>query len=583
MTDDVFTNAEVSELFDTIADLMEILGEDRFRIIAYRKAGVALRAVMVPLVDLYERQQLQRIDGLTKGMAEKVNELYATGAIEYYSRLKERMPVGVRELLRVPHIGPRTAGRLYNELGIAGLAQLSAAIDAGTIKQIKGIGERTLDGIREGIAAVADREERTLLLHAYEVSQRITAAIQSLPAVGQVLPVGSLRRGMTTIGDLDILVMTDRPDTVIGQLMHLEHWMRPQADAQRLRAVLHNGMEVDIQCVDPQHWGSALVVTTGSTSHVDWLSHRAAQRGLRLAYDGLWADAQRVGSHDEASLYATLELPWVAPELREWYSHDDRWDDAHSSTFERHHMRSDLHMHTTWSDGSADIATMAESARARGYSHAAITDHGALIGITNGLDTKRLRAQQLEIAALNASYTAAGIDFRLLHGVEVDILVDGSLALPDEILHELDIVVASPHVNLRQTPAIATQRILRAIQHPAVDIIGHPRGRILGGRLGAPVDMPAVIAAAATQQVALEVNSGPDRLDIDGELVRDVVSAGGLITVNSDAHDPANHAWIEQGITTARRGGVPAARVINTWERAQLTTFLRRPREKGSI
>ncbi|MFM2310723.1 MAG: hypothetical protein RLY87_2845 [Chloroflexota bacterium] len=578
MTDDVFTNAEVSELFDTIADLMEILGEDRFRIIAYRKAGAALQTVTVPLVDLYERQQLQRIDGLSKGMAEKVYELFSTGAIEYYSRLKERMPVGVRELLRVPHIGPRTAGRLYNELGIAGLAQLSAAIESGHIKKIKGIGERTLEGIREGIAAVADREERTLLLHAYEVAQRITTTIQSLPDVIQVLPVGSLRRGLTTIGDLDVLIQTDRPDAVMAQLVQLEHWMRPNVNGARLTAVLHNGMDVDIQCVQPHSWGSALVMTTGSRDHVAWLSQRAQERQLRLSYDGLWSGAQRVASHDEASLYQALELSWVAPELRDWYTHHERWDDAHRHTVERTQMVSDLHMHTTWSDGSADIATMAESARTRGYTHAAITDHGALIGITNGLDTKRLRAQQLEIAALNASYGAAGIDFRLLHGVEVDILVDGSLALPDEILHELDIVVASPHVNLRQTPDVATNRILRAIRHPAVDIIGHPRGRILGGRLGAPVDMQAVIAEAATHQVALEVNSGPDRLDIDGDLVRDVVRAGGLITINSDAHDPANHAWIEQGITTARRGGVPAQHVINTWERDRLQTFLRRTR-----
>jgi len=578
MTDDVFTNAEVSELFDTIADLMEILGEDRFRIIAYRKAGAALHAVTVPLADLYERQQLQRIDGLSKGMAEKVYELFSTGAIEYYSRLKERMPVGVRELLRVPHIGPRTAGRLYNELGIAGLAQLSAAIDSGHIKKIKGIGERTLEGIREGIAAVADREERTLLLHAYDVAQRITATIKTLPDVMQVLPVGSLRRGLTTIGDLDLLIQTDRPDAVLALLHQLDHWMRPVVDGAHLTAVLHNGMDVDIQCVAPHAWGSALVVATGSRDHVAWLMQRAQERDMRLAYDGLWSGAQRIASHDEASLYQALELAWVAPELRDWYTDPARWDDAHTRTFERHQMRSDLHMHTTWSDGSADIATMAESARARGYTHAAITDHGALIGITNGLDTKRLRAQQLEIAALNASYAAAGVDFRLLHGVEVDILVDGSLALPDEILHELDIVVASPHVNLRQTPEVATNRILRAIRHPAVDLIGHPRGRILGGRLGAPVDMHAVIAEAAAHQVALEVNSGPDRLDIDGDLVRDVVRAGGLITVNSDAHDPANHTWIEQGITTARRGGVPAELVINTWERDKLQTHLRRTR-----
>ena len=578
MSDIQFSNKDVYELFDTIADLMEILGEDRFRIVAYRKASAALRAVTVPLSDLSERQQLQRIDGLTKGMAEKVAELFATGAVEYYSRLKERMPVGVRELLRVPHIGPRTAGRLYNELGIAGLAQLSYAIDSGEIKRIKGIGERTLEGIREGIAAVADREERTLLLHAHEVSHRIAAALADIPGVQQALAVGSLRRGMTTIGDLDILIQTEDPTGVVERLDGVSHWIRPRVEVHRLRGLLHNGMEIDIQCVDPSWWGSALVVATGSSSHVGWLAERAAQRGWQLAFDGLWDGARRVASHDEVSLYAALELPWIAPEVREWYSADERWDAQYMVGFERQHMRADLHMHTTWSDGNADIKTMAESARARGYSHAAITDHGALIGITNGLDTKRLRAQRVEIATVNASYAAAGIDFRVLHGVEVDILVDGSLALPDEILHELDIVVASPHINLRQSPEVATERILRAICHPAVDLIGHPRGRIIGGRLGAPVDMQQVITAAAAHQVALEVNSGPDRLDIDGDLVREVVRAGGLVSVNSDAHDPSNHDWIEQGVVTARRGGVAAAHVINTWSLGDLQAFLARPR-----
>jgi DNA polymerase (family 10) len=241
-------------------------------------------------------------------------------------------------------------------------------------------------------------------------------------------------------------------------------------------------------------------------------------------------------------------------------------------------MHSDLHMHTTWSDGSADIRTMAESARAYGYRHIAITDHGALIGVTNGLDVKRLRKQKVEIDAINADYAASGIDFHMLAGVEVDILVDGSLALPDAILHELDIVVASPHVHLRQTPEIATQRIIRAIQHPAVDIIGHPRGRILGGRLGAPVDLHAVIEVAVQQGVALEVNAGPDRLDIDGEWVREVINRGGVISINSDAHAPANHAWIHQGIATARRGGATPERVINTWDLDRLRRYTKRSR-----
>jgi DNA polymerase (family 10) len=282
---------------------------------------------------------------------------------------------------------------------------------------------------------------------------------------------------------------------------------------------------------------------------------------------------------DEHEIYAALELPWIPPEVREWYQSDaDLAVPLPHQLIQHSDMCSDLHMHTTWSDGSADIRTMAESARTHGYRHIAITDHGALIGVTNGLDVKRLRKQKVEIDAINADYRAAGIDFHILAGVEVDILVDGSLALPDTILHELDIVVASPHIHLRQTPEIATQRIVRAIQHPAVDIIGHPRGRILGGRLGAPVDLHTVIDEAVQHGVALEVNSGPDRLDIDGEWVRAVMQRGGLISINSDAHAPANHAWIHQGVATARRGGATPAQVINAWNVDRLQRYLQRSR-----
>lgn len=579
MSDSLFTNKDVYELFDAIADLMEILGEDRFRILAYRRASQALQAVEQPLYEIFQRDRLNKIDGLSKGMAEKVAELFVTGDIEYYSRLQERMPVGVRELLRVPHIGPRTAGRLYNELGIAGLTELQHALEQGQLRQIKGIGERTLAGIRDGIAAVSDREQRTLLLHAWESGLRLQHEIADLSHVLRVSWAGSLRRGQTTIGDLNLVVMSDQPDTVVRQLATLNMWMRAHVDDHQLSAVLPNGMALDLVVVEPHAWGATLLLRTGSHQHINWIHQRAAQRDYQLSLDGVMHAGRRMPLADEHEIYTALELPWIPPEIREWYQSDaDVSVPLPHQLIQHHDMQSDLHMHTTWSDGSADIRTMAESARAYGYRHIAITDHGALIGVTNGLDVKRLRQQRVEIDAVNAEYAAAGIDFVLLAGVEVDILVDGSLALPDAILHELDIVVASPHIHLRQTPEIATQRIMRAIQHPAVDIIGHPRGRILGGRLGAPVDMDAVINEAVKHGVALEVNSGPDRLDIDGDLVRAVMHRGGVISINSDAHAPANHGWIHQGVATARRGGATPDRVINTWNVDQLRRYTKRSR-----
>jgi len=579
MSDALFTNKDVYELFDAIADLMEILGEDRFRILAYRRASLALQAVELPLFDVFQRDRLHKIDGLSKGMAEKVAELFVTGDIEYYSRLQERMPVGVRELLRVPHIGPRTAGRLYNELGIAGLTDLQFALEQGRLRQIKGIGERTLAGIRDGIAAVSGREQRTLLLHAWESGLRLQNEIADLSHVLRVSWAGSLRRGQTTIGDLDLVVMSDQPDTVLRQLLDMKLWMRAHVDTQRLNAVLPNGMELDLLVVEPQAWGAALLLSTGSRQHVEWVQQRATHRDYQLSTHGVMRSGRLTPLVDEHEIYTALELPWIPPEVREWYQRDaDVMVPLPHQLIQHSDMHSDLHMHTTWSDGSADIRTMAESARAYGYRHIAITDHGALIGVTNGLDVKRLRKQKVEIDAINADYAASGIDFHMLAGVEVDILVDGSLALPDAILHELDIVVASPHIHLRQTPEIATQRIIRAIQHPAVDIIGHPRGRILGGRLGAPVDLHAVIEVAVQQGVALEVNAGPDRLDIDGEWVREVINRGGVISINSDAHAPANHAWIHQGIATARRGGATPERVINTWDLDRLRRYTKRSR-----
>lgn len=573
----MLTNREVADIFRAIADALEIQGEDRYRFLSYRRLGDTLAALPEPLDAYAARGEVDSIPGVGKVLAAKIDELLTTGQLQFYERLKQQLPPGVLDLLRVPEIGPRTAGRLYRELGIDSLDALRAAVEAGRLHSLKGFGPKSEQKILQGLDFLAQSSHRLLLGEALSLAERLLADVQAAcPAVQRCAYAGSLRRGRSTIGDIDLLAAADDGAAVIAAFTRLPLVGRVESAGDvKATVVLHSGPSADLLVVPPPQWGSALQHFTGSKQHNIQFRELAKAQGLSFSEHGFRrGDGSLIECASEDEVYSTLGLPLIAPELREGLGEfEAARDGTLPALLTAGQIRADLHMHSTWSDGNESIATMAEAARKRGYSHIAITDHSAYLGITGGLTAARLREQAAEVAALNAGFAQEGSPFRILHGIEVDITPDGSLALPDEALEPLDLVIASLHVSLRQEREQATERLLRAISNPHVDIIGHPTGRILGGRSGADLDMEQVFAAAAAHGTALEINSGPERLDLDAEQARRALECGVLLAIDSDAHDPAHLASIGLGVTIARRGWASAEQVLNCWERERLLAW----------
>jgi DNA polymerase (family 10) len=578
------TNREIADVFYAIADTMEILGEDRFRTQAYRRAGDALVDLAEPLASYRSRGTLEAIPGVGKAIADKIRELLDTGQLQFYEKLRAKVPAGVLELLHVPNVGPRMAGRLYTELGITSMAELKSAAESGKLNGVKGFGAKTVASILQGIAAAEGRDRRTLLIDALRAAESLIDALRAAaPETREATYAGSLRRGRETIGDLDILAAADDPAAVVQAFIELPLVARVESSGgEKATVYLHNGLQADLIALPPAMWGAALQHFTGGKAHNIRFRELALARGLSFSEHGFKrADGSLLTCATEEQVYETIGLPWIPPEIREQSGEFEAARDGRLPRLvELADLKADLHMHSTWSDGKASIREMAAAARTHGYRYIAITDHSAYLGVTNGLDTARLRQQAAEVAALNAEFADAGDTFRILRGIEVDITADGSLALPDDVLADLDIVVASPHVSLRQPIEQATERLLRAIRNPHVDIIGHPTGRLIGERMGAEIDLDAIGRAAAATGTLLEVNSGPDRLDLDAPSVRRVLELGARIAIDSDSHHPDNLSWIRLGVITARRGWAEAKDVANTWELEQLMEWIERKNAK---
>lgn len=575
------SNREVADVFLGVADRMEILGEDKFRLLAYRRAGEAIADLPMPLADYRARGALDEIPGIGKTIAEKIGTLLDTGALPLAERLRSQVPDGVMALLRVPDLGPGRVARLYKELGITSVDELRAAVAASKVRGLKGFGPKMEERIGQGLAAMGDEERRVLLGQALATAEELIAQLRrAAPALADVAYTGSLRRARATIGDVDLLAAAEDTAAVTAAFTAL-----PLASAVishgdvKASVTLHNGQRADLLVVAPRRWGSALQHFTGSKEHNIHFRRLAQERGLTFSEQGFArSDGTLVECATEEEVYAQLGLAWIPPELREdWGELEAAAAGPLPRLVEPADIRADLHMHSRWSDGRVTIADMAAAAEARGLEYIAITDHSAYLGVTGGVDAARLREQAAEVAAVNAAFQGRGSPFRVLHGVEVDITPDGELALPDEALARLDLVIASLHVSLRQPREQVTARLLRAINNPHVDIIAHPTGRILNRRPGADLDMEAVFEAAAATGTLLEVNSGPDRLDLDAGHVRRALELGVDLTVNTDAHHPDDLAWMRLGLLTARRGWAPAERVVNTWTLERLRERLGRP------
>lgn len=573
------SNRDVADVFLGIAARMEILGEDKFRLLAYRRAGEAIADLPMPLADYRSRGVLEEIPGIGKTIADKVATLLDTGALPLAEKLRAQVPDGVIDLLRVPDLGPSRAARLHKELGIGGLDDLRAAVAEGKLRGLKGFGAKSEERIAAGLAGLADDEQRILMSQALATAEGLIEALRrALPGLAQIAYTGSLRRARPTIGDIDLLAAADDTGAVTAAFTALPQVARVLGSGDtKASALIHAGLRVDLLVVAPSRWGSALQHFTGSKDHNVRFRTMVKERGYTFSEQGYAAeDGALTECATEEEVYAFAGLPWIPPEIREDAGEFEAAAAGRlPALIALDQLRADLHMHSRWSDGRATIAEMAAAARARGHAYIAITDHSAYLGVTGGVDAARLREQAAEVAAVNAEYEGRGDSFRVLHGCEVDITPDGALALPDEALAPLDLVVASLHVSLRQPREQATARLLRAISNPHVDIIGHPTGRILNRRPGADLDMEAVLKAAAERGVLMEINSGPDRLDLDAGHVRRALELGVDLTINSDAHHPDDLAWQRLGALTARRGWAAAERVVNTWPLERLLARLR--------
>jgi len=569
-------NQQVAHVFATIAQILEIKGENIHKVLAYRRAAENITVLGQDINELWRAAELTSIPGIGKAIAAKIDELLRTGRLEFLERLSAEVPAGVVEMLGIPDVGPKTAARLWQELGLTSIEDVERAARAGKIRTLPRMGAKTEAKILSGIKALQRRSGRTLLGVAWPLAAAMLDELTALPGVSAGSVAGSLRRMRDTIGDIDLLIAAPAGDA--GDIM--AHFCQmPQvyevllSGATKTSIRTHDGVQVDLRVLDPTRWGTALQYFTGSQAHNVRLRERARKQGLSLSENSFKReDGSEILCAAEAEVYAILGLPWIPPELRE-----DRgeFDGPLPELITMEDVRGDLQMHSTWSDGTNTIDELAQAALARGLSYILLTDHSQSLGIAGGLSTEDLRRQRAEIDAVNERL---GGKLRVLAGVEVEIKSDGSLDYPDEVLAELDLVVASLHTGLRSGRAKTTERMLAAIRNPHVDIIAHPTGRLIGQREGADLDIEAIFQAAAATGTALEINADTHRLDLSDVHARRAVELGVKLTLGSDAHEASHVGGLVYGVATARRGWVTAADVINTWPLDKVLAWANRTR-----
>lgn len=575
MTQKRYSNQDLADIFQTIANLLEIKGEVIYKILAYRKAAECLRDYGGNVYDVWQEGKLTDIPGVGKAISEKIDELYTTGQLEFLDKLSAEVPPSLAEMLEVPDLGPKKVALFWKELGITDLADLEAAARGGDLQELPGMGEKSEAKILAGIESLSRRTTRTPLWKAWPAAEDLLARLRQIPGVEIAVAGGSLRRMRETVGDLDLLVAAEDSSPVMEAFTNLPEVLQVIGSGKTKSSVeFNNGLRAQLWVHPPERFGTALQYASGSKDHNVRLRELAIKQGLSLSEHAFTRqDQSEILCANEEQVYEVLGIPWIPPEARE-----DRGEVQAALAgelpdfIELSDIQSELHTHSTWSDGKISIKEMAIAARNHGYKALAITDHSPSLGITQGVTVEDFKKQRAEI---DSAQKDLGDSILILQGSEVEIKADGTLDYPDQVLAELDIVFASLHVSLRQPREQVTQRLLNAIQNPHVDVIGHPTGRLIPDREGADLDMEAVFAAAAQSGVAMEINAHPMRLDLNDIHARQAIEMGILLSINTDAHSPGELDLMHFGVATARRGWVEAKHVINTWEPERLLSWLR--------
>ena len=567
-------NADVAAVFEEMADLLEIEGANPFRVRAYRFAARTLRDLPAEVEEMVAKgEDLTSLPGIGDDLAGKIKEILSTGTAAALEAQRKRVPATLAELLRIPGLGPKRVKRLAHELKIRSLSELQTAAKEGRVRTLSGFGEKTEQHILDALAtrlAEAPRVQRAVAIPSAEA---LVAYLEQSSGVSRVIAAGSYRRGLETIGDLDILVTAPAGRTVMDRFVAYQEVRDVLAHGATKSSVrLQSGLQVDLRVVPQESYGAALLYFTGSKAHNVVLRQLAQQRGLKLNEYGVFRGDKPVAGETEESVYASLGLPWIPPELREGRGEIDAAKAGRlPHLVDLQDLKGDLHAHTKATDGRNSLPEMAEAARLRGLRYFAITDHSRRLTMAKGLDSARLLQQMEDIDQLNA--TLSGIT--ILKGIEVDILEDGSLDLPDEVLGRLDLVVGAVHSRFNLSNRRQTERIMKAMDHPHFSILAHPGGRLIGRREPYEVDMLRIIRKARERRCFLEINAHPERLDLTDIYCRMAKEEGVLLAVNTDAHSMLDLENARFGIGQARRGWLEKSDVLNTRSYAELRNLLK--------
>jgi DNA polymerase (family 10) len=570
-------NKEIARVLFETADLMEIAAEDGFRIRSYRNGATAVEGYPERIGDILRdpARKVTDIPGIGKGLAQVLHEIVERGSCDRRDLLLEKFPPTALEFLKIQGLGPKGIALIFEHFRISTIDELERLCQEQKLRTLPRMGAKLEEKVLRSIAGYRQRSGRYLLSYAETMAVELIEDLRQAPGVDAVTPAGSLRRGRETVGDLDLLVTGPQATSALERFLanpRIEEVLAKGGNKASAK-VGKEGLQVDVRTLPPDTFGAAMQYFTGSKDHNVAIRTRAVKMGLKLSEYGLFRveDDSKVAGATEAGVYEAIGLPWIPPELRENTGEIEAAEEGRlPELVELSHIRGDLHMHTTETDGRASLEEMAQAARDRGYEYIAITDHSKALAMANGLDEKRVMAFARQVREINKN----GLGIRVFSGIECDILKDGSMDLAHDALAELDLVIGSVHSHMNLEAAEMTDRLLRALECPQFRIMGHPTGRMLLHRDPFPFDFDRIVAEAVRRGVWLEINASPERLDLNATLVRTAKAKGARFTISTDAHHPSHLRSMRYGVTQARRGWLGPADILNTLPAAQFAAAL---------
>lgn len=568
-------NKEITEKLSEVADLLDIKGENEFRIRAYRNAVRTISGYSKNLSEMVKKgEDISLLSGIGESMAEKIEEIVETNSLKQLEKLRKEIPSSLIEIMKLEQMGPQRTKILHEELGIESINDLKEAVESGKVEELKGFGKKTAESIHREIKEYS-RRKRSGRIKRSEAIEEVTPLFRYLKdKMDQVTIAGSYRRKKETVGDIDILGADGDPEKAMKAFTSYDEIDRVLSRGEKKSSIkLRTGLQVDLRIVDKKAFGAALLYFTGSKAHSIALRKRGQEKDLKVNEYGVFKGKKRKAAKTEKEMYEALGLRYIEPELRE---DKGEFEASEKNTLPDlvtlDDIKGDLHTHTDATDGKYSLEEMVKGAQKRHYDYYAVTDHSKKVSMANGLDEKRLRQQMEEIDALNKRFK----NIRILKAIEVDILEDGTLDLPDEILKELDLVVCAVHYNRKLSGEKQTNRILKAMDNPYFNILAHPSGRLIGEREPYDADMEKIIKEAKKKGCFLEINANPDRLDLNDDHARLAKEHGVKLSISTDAHSPDNLAYMEYGVDQARRGWLEKKDVLNTLSWKELKKLLKR-------